>query len=178
MSLIGNSQSAQGNSAKASIGTLILNRWNFLNRLPLGKFLFAQLLGQNIPYTGSIGARVQTLKPGYAEVNLRDRRSVRNHLGSIHAIALANLAELTTGLATLSGMPNNARGILVGLDVKYLKKARGTITGTCSSDIPSTNEEKEYIVEVSLQDKEGSEVVKAKATWLIGPIKIHEPPQK
>lgn len=150
-------------------GAEILNYWQRLNRLPGGRFLFERLLGFRIPYTGSIRPRIETLNPGHAVVQLKERRRVRNHLKSIHAIALANLAELTTGLATLSGMPASARGILIGLEISYLKKARGTITGTCHCDIPETSERREYKVPVTLRDEDGDIVVEGKATWLIGP---------
>lgn len=149
--------------------TAVLDYWQRLNKLPGGTFLFARLLGLFIPYTGSIKPSVQTLEPGLAVVKLKERRRVRNHLRSVHAIALANLAELTTGLATLSGMPDDARGILTGLDVQYTKKARGVITGTCTCQFPETSEKREYKIPVTLTDEQGDTVVTATATWLIGP---------
>ena len=84
-----------------------------------------------IPYTGSIKARIVRLQPGHAQVRLPDKRRVRNHLNSVHAIALANVAELSTGLAVLSGMPAGINGILIGLEVHYLKKARGELIAEC-----------------------------------------------
>ena len=147
----------------------VLDHWRRFQRIPGGKYLFAQLLGFFIPYTGSIKPRVHSLEPGHAVVHLHDRRRVRNHLRSVHAIALANLAELTTGLATLSGMPEDARGILTGLDVQYTKKARGIITGTCTCEFPETSERQEYKIPVTLTDEQGDVVVTATATWLTGP---------
>ena len=117
-------------------GATLLRHWNRLESLPGGRVLFSKLLGFGIPYTGSMGATVMLLSVGHAVVQLRERRKVRNHLNSVHAIALANLAELTSGLATLCGMPDTARGILTSLEIEYLKKARGTITGECHCDIP------------------------------------------
>lgn len=154
------------------VGVRMRNLWERLSPLPGGKLLFSRAVGFTIPYTGSMGARVHQLTPGHAVVHLPDRRRVRNHLRSVHAIALANLAEFTTGLATLSGMPDTARAILVGLEIEYVKKARGTITGECITEIPETDDRREYRVEVSLHDTAGDLVATAWARWLIGPLEV------
>src|SRR5687768_6802311 len=78
---------------------LIREAWNLLATLPAGKALFSRLVGRAAPYTGTIGATVVALRPGWAQVEMADRRGLRNHLSSIHAIALANLAELTGNVA-------------------------------------------------------------------------------
>ena len=90
--------------------------------------MFSRVLGLTVPYTGRLGANVQILAPGRCVVILRDRRKVRNHLRSVHAMALGNLGEMVTGLALMNSLPNKTRGILTGISVNYLKKARGTLT--------------------------------------------------
>src|SRR4029453_15485186 len=88
-----------------SSGTGLANLWTKLSPLPGGSWLFRRALACMVPWSGSIGAHKRALEPGYARVELRDHRGVRNHLRSVHAIALANLGEVTTGLAPLVGSP-------------------------------------------------------------------------
>jgi uncharacterized protein (TIGR00369 family) len=138
--------------------------------LPGGKTLFSFLLGRMTPYSGSIGARVQQLEPGFCRVTLRDRRRVRNHLGSIHAIALANLAEMASGLAVLVGLPAGVQGIVTGFSITYLKKARGLLTAECRAERLNVTSEQEYEATVAVADMQGDVVARASARWRLRPI--------
>ena len=154
-----------------SIGPGLRKQWRRFSAPPGGKLFFSVVLGRYVPYTGSIGAIIQRLEPGLCVVSLRDRRRVRNHLGSIHAIALANLGEMVTGLALMNSLPDRARGILTGFNVDYLKKARGRLTAECRCEIPVDNTEREYELTGEIRDAQGDIVTTARARWLVGPVK-------
>ncbi len=156
-------------STPASTGRTLLAWWRRLSALPGGKRLFDRFLGRMAPYTGTIGARVVELAPAYAKVQMRDRKKVRNHLNSIHAIALVNLAEVTSGLAFNTALPADARAILTGISVEYLKKARGLLTAECVCPVPESSEERDYEVHATIQDEAGDVVARATARWRVGP---------
>ena len=148
---------------------LVRESWDILQGLPQGKRLYSALLGLYVPYTGSMGAQVEHIGMGEACVALKERRGVRNHLRSIHAIALANLVELAGNLALSYSMPVDARFIVSRMEIDYIKKARGTIRARCRCPIPTSNERQTYIIPVEVFNEAGELLVKATLHSLVGP---------
>ena len=163
------------NAARSPTATM-RSAWDRLRRLPGGPRIFSALLGVLVPYTGTIRPRVLELRPGYAKVQMPDRRRVRNHLDSVHAIAQMNLAEVTSGLAMMYGLPDDARGIVTGLSIEYVKKARGLLTCECECSLPDSREEREHRLESVVRDEAGDVVARATARWLVGPRRAAEAP--
>lgn len=147
----------------------LLSLWTRLSRLPGGRTLFAWMLARTVPYSGTIAPRITTLEPGHVVVELVDRRRVRNHLNSIHAMALANVAELASGLALSTAVAPGVRAILVGFDITYVKKARGTITAECTCVAPRVTEAVDCDVHAQLTDRAGDVVARATARWRLAP---------
>ncbi|MFL5561499.1 MAG: DUF4442 domain-containing protein [Gemmatimonadaceae bacterium] len=144
--------------------------WDRLSGRPGGRWIFSKLLGRIVPYTGSIKPRVLELSATGARIELRDRRAVRNHLRSVHAIALANLAELSTGLPLAYAVQPKGRAILVSLTVEFLKKARGTLVGSSTFVAPSADRDQDIEIPVEVHDAAGVLVARARARWRVGPV--------
>jgi len=148
---------------------MIRQAWDRLSTLPAGTHLFSRFVGRAAPYTGTIDAHVAELRDGYARVVLRDRPAVRNHLRCVHAIALANLAGLCGNVAVAYALPDDARFIVAGMSIEYLKKARGTITAESRPPAIASGTRAEYAVEVEMRDPAGTLVARATLRTLIGP---------
>ena len=99
---------------------------------PFGKRIVSAALGMRAPYFATIHPLILELAPGLCKVQIKDRRSIKNHFGTIHAGAMCTLSELVGGLAVDASLPKDLRWIPKEMTVHYLKKAKGTLTALCS----------------------------------------------
>lgn len=152
-----------------SLGTRLLALWQRLAPLPGGTRLFSFLLGREVPYTATVRPHIVELRPGYARAEMSDRRVVRNHLNSIHAVALVNLAEVVGGLAMLTALPADMRGIVTGLSIEYRKKARGRLTAESTVPALQASVDTELHVLSAVRDAAGDVVAEMTVRWKVGP---------
>ena len=145
--------------------------WDKLRPLPGGSLAFSRLVGMAAPYTSTIHAHVVAVEPGRAEVTMNDRRDVRNHIDCIHAVALANLVELTGNTAVAYSLPDDGRFIVSKMTIEYLKKARGTIRAVGTCEVPQSSERRELPVTVEIFDAKGTLTTRGTMITLIGPKK-------
>ena len=154
--------------SKPAPGEQLLAMWRRCERLPFGRAVFGLMLRGYVPYSTSIGATVLALEPGHVRVALRDRRAVRNHLGSIHAVALTNLGELASGLAMTGALPPGVRGIVRRIETDYLKKARGTLVAESRVIVPAVTGDTDFDVIAQIRDTSGDVVATVRVKWRLG----------
>lgn len=140
---------------------------------PGGRWLYGRLICWKAPYFATIAPRFVALEPGRCAVDIRDRRRVHNHIGTVHAIALCNVAELTAGMMTDVTIPAAMRWIPRGMTVEYLAKAKGTMhaEATPESDAVTSSSGYAWPVRVSVHSDAGEEVFRARIDMWVSPRK-------
>lgn len=148
-----------------------LRVWNALRRLPFGERIFSQAVCLRVPYFRTVHPVVSELRPGLCRVKAPNRRGVHNHLGSFHAIASCNMAELAAGLLTEVTVPSTHRWIPVGMTVEYKAQARTAVTSIARLEaIPEFGEQPvELVVPVDVADAHGDAFVTAHITMRVSP---------
>lgn len=144
----------------------ILERYQNLNKYPGGKYIFAKLVGLSAPFFSKIHPKFIDLKLAYCETQIKDRRSVRNHMGTINAGALCSLAEMTGGLALDTIVPNTMRWIPRTMTVQYIAKAVGTITAI-SEFAPEIVKEGDVVIPIVVSNANGDTVFTADITFYV-----------
>jgi acyl-coenzyme A thioesterase PaaI-like protein len=147
----------------------VLRRWHKLSKSTLGRWLFARGVGRAAPYFKTITPRFVELGPALCRVQLRKRRAVENHIGSVHAIAMANLCELAAGMVTEVSLPPSMRWIPRGMTIEYLQPARSDVTATARLDRNEWSGAQNVGVPVTVVDHAGVEVVRAVITMYVSP---------
>lgn len=156
--------------------SFLLQQWRSATTWPAGRSLFNRVLGMVVPYAGTIRPEVVSIEAGRAAIELDDKRRVRNHVGSVHAAALANLGELAANLAMVSLEPDGGRSIITGMNIRYLKKARGRLTATAEVGAVDFTHPHEVTGHVSIRNAEGVVVCEITPIWQVGPAPEGAPP--
>ncbi|OZB59492.1 MAG: DUF4442 domain-containing protein [Lysobacterales bacterium 14-68-21] len=149
----------------------VLALYRRITRWPLGHWLFSRAVCLKAPYFGTIAPRFVALEPGRCAVRIRDRRRVHNHIGTVHAIALCNMAELSAGVMTDATLPPEMRWIPRGMTVAYLKKAVGPMLAEATAPTPPevTAEGYAWPVSVRITDRAGDAVCEATIDMWLSP---------
>ena len=113
----------------------VLSLWQKCTSIPLvGARVFSFAFGQKAPYFFSVRPRFTVIEPNHAELVIPKRRSVLNHIGTVHAIALCNGLEAAMGALAEATIPSDKRWIPKGMEVSYTAKATSDINCIAETD--------------------------------------------
>jgi acyl-coenzyme A thioesterase PaaI-like protein len=143
--------------------------WQKCASKPLGKWFFSKAVCWKAPYFGSIQPLFEVMEPGRAVVSMRKRRAVQNHIGTVHAIAMCNLAEIAGGTMMEASLPKTMRWLPKGMTVRYLKKATTSIRCEAISSEIGHSEARDIIVRATIRDAHDVVVCEADITMYVSP---------
>ena len=142
------------------------------NRLPenLRPGALTTIFGTAVKFAGTAGIRVRSINDHEAVLELRNRRKVQNHIGSVHAAAMALLVESATGFLVGMNVPDSRVPVIKTLQVDYLKRASGNLRAVATLTREQVEqirrEEKgEVEVAVTLTDAKGVVPVACRIVW-------------
>ena len=148
-----------------------LGAWQRLEGKPFGKAIFSRAICFKAPYFATISPRFVELRPGFARVAMRKRRAVQNHIGTVHAIAMCNLAEIAAGTLTEVSIPESMRWLPKGMTVEYVKKAETDVEAIATLPAVEDGAAREVPASVEVRNSGGELVCRATITMWVTPRK-------
>ena len=138
----------------------VMDLYTKVSKLPQGRRIFSLLFSQKAPYFATVRPRFVELRPNYAELVIRKRRGVQNHIGTVHVIAICNGLEAAMGALAEATVPADRRWIPKGMDVEYTAKATSDITCIAETDAAQwTGDDPDVPVRVRGVREDGAVVV-------------------
>lgn len=139
-----------------------------------------KVLTVGIPFNAPHGFKIKKMDDEAVVIRLPDRKLNHNHLGGVHACAIATVGEFCAGMSILSSFGiSKYRLILAELNVKYTYQGRTDLEGTClPSQIDKASVEQglgsegKYLQTLSTvvrEKKTGKEVAIVTTTWQLKP---------
>lgn len=136
---------------------------------PLRRWALTRIARASVPYVGTTGIDVETITPGLVRLNLRNRRRARNHIGGVHAAAIALLAETASGFVFAMNLPDGKLPLLKTMHLDYVERARGDLVAEARFDSGKAGEMQaergEMPIIVRVWSEDGTEPVECTMHW-------------
>lgn len=129
-----------------------------LLKFPFGGWMFSRIFAAKAPYFKTIRPSVITLEEHFCQVFLKKRKSVENHIGTVHVIAICNALEMAMGAMAESSIPKHLRWLPKGMSLNYTAKAGTDITAEARVE-PEDWQPGDLHVKVRALDTAGTVVV-------------------
>jgi acyl-coenzyme A thioesterase PaaI-like protein len=103
---------------------------NKVNKAPRGmrSFLLTKIFCTTVKFAGTSSIKLVSVSNTEAVLTLENKKKVRNHIGGIHAIAAALLAESATGIVFGMNVLDSCVPLLKSMTIHYQRRMKGNLT--------------------------------------------------
>ena len=137
---------------------------------PLRSAALSTILGRVVKFVGTAKLQIIEMERGRVHVRVANRKIVQNHIGGVHAAAMALMAETATGFVVGMAVPDDRTPVIKSMKVEYLKRAEGALEAVATLSEEElqriTDTEKgEITVPVKVTDESGREPIQCEMIW-------------
>lgn len=145
---------------------------NALDFLPAGLKQRAASLAfsRAVPFVGTAGCSFDEVSNERVVVSIENKRKARNHIGQLHAAAMALIAETASGFVLAMNIPDDKLNLIKSMKVNYLKRTKGKMTAVATITPEQvktlqTEPKGELLIEVHVTDETGEEPIACEMLW-------------
>jgi acyl-coenzyme A thioesterase PaaI-like protein len=132
--------------------------------------LWSKAFGRVVPMVGSANIRYLEVSHAKVVVKIENHKAMQNHIGQVHACAMALIAETATGFVTGMNVPDACIVLIKSLKVDFKRPSKGAMIAiaTLSDEqqtLMQTTEKGETLVTVKITDESGEEPIQCEMLW-------------
>lgn len=141
-------------------------------KLPQGirSRLWSRVFGRFVPMVGSANIRYLEVSHGKVVVKIENHRAMQNHIGQVHACAMALIAETATGFVTGMNVPDSCVVLIKSFKIDFKRPSKGAMVATATltdeqQTLMQSTEKGETLVTVHVTDESGEEPIQCEMLW-------------
>jgi acyl-coenzyme A thioesterase PaaI-like protein len=143
-----------------------------VNKAPqfMQSFLLTTFFNSKVRFAGTTGVKIEKVTHQQTILSLKNKKSVQNHIGGIHAIAAAVLAESATGIVFGMNVPDDRVPLLKAMTVEYQRRMQGNLKAVANLTLAQISlieqqEKGDLIVPVIITDESGQMPIICEMEW-------------
>ena len=142
------------------------------SRLPQGirTALLSKTFGRVVPMVGSARIRYEQVSHNQVMVSMPNHKAMQNHIGQVHACAMALLAETATGFVTAMNVPDSAVVLIKSIKIDYKRPTQGAMRAIATltneqQQLMQSTDKGETLVQVVITDESGEAPIQCEMLW-------------
>ncbi|WP_406612777.1 DUF4442 domain-containing protein [Acinetobacter schindleri] len=142
------------------------------SRLPQGirTALLSKTFGRVVPMVGSARIRYEQVSHDQVMVSIANHKAMQNHIGQVHACAMALLAETATGFVTAMNVPDSAVVLIKSIKIDYKRPTQGAMRAVATltaeqQQLMQSTDKGETLVQVVITDESGEAPIQCEMLW-------------
>ncbi|WP_314296170.1 DUF4442 domain-containing protein [Acinetobacter schindleri] len=142
------------------------------SRLPQGirTALLSKTFGRVVPMVGSARIRYEQVSHDQVMVSMANHKAMQNHIGQVHACAMALLAETATGFVTAMNVPDSAVVLIKSIKIDYKRPTQGAMRAIATltaeqQQLMQSTDKGETLVQVVITDESGKAPIQCEMLW-------------
>ena len=144
----------------------------FANKFPikLRPYALTRLFCSQVRFAGTSGIRILSISATEVVIVLANKKKVQNHIGGIHAIAAAVLAESATGIVFAMNVSNSSLPLLKSMNISYQRRMQGQLTAVAQLSVLEAKQIAEQekgclVIPIKITDESGLEPIECQMEW-------------
>lgn len=145
---------------------------NATSKLPKGiqSTILSKAFGRVVPMVGTAKLRYVEITPSRVEVKVENNKNIQNHIGQVHACAMALVAETATGFVTGMNIPDSCIVLIKHMNIQFKRPSKGGLTAVATltdeqRKMMQESEKGETLVHVIVKDESGQEPIQCEMLW-------------